>query len=105
MDINSRLYRDNRITLNDPDSVVAKKAALEREQAMGKHGFDWINDTNAHSGPYCALQTTEATIVSSISGEQISASTVTLPAGFLLMGHITSFTLSSGAVVAYKSLS
>ena len=105
MDINSRLYRDNRVTLNDNDSIVAKKMAMDREQAMGKNGFDYVNDTNAHGGPYCALQTTQATTIGSITGEQISGSSITLPSGFLVMGHITSFTLSSGAVIAYKSVS
>jgi len=40
-----------------------------------------------------------------MTGEQINVSNVTLAAGQLLVGHIASLTLTSGSVVAYKTVS
>jgi hypothetical protein len=105
MDIPSRIYGDNRVTVADNDSIVWKKMAMNQEQSMGKNGFDYYNDTSAHDGPFCAVQACEATIVATMTGEQINVSNVTLAAGQLLVGHIASLTLTSGTVVAYKTVS
>jgi len=55
MDIPSRIYGDNRVTVADNDSIVWKKMAMNQEQSMGKNGFDYYNDTSAHDGPFCAV--------------------------------------------------
>jgi hypothetical protein len=103
MAIPSRLYTDNLVTLKDSDVIMQRKMALNQEQSMGKYGFDYYNDTSAHTGPFCAIQACEATIVASMSGEGISITNMTLAAGQLLMGQINSVTLTSGSIVAYNS--
>lgn len=103
MAIPSRLYTDNLVTLKDSDVIMQRKMALNQEQSMGKYGFSYFNDTSAHTGPYCAIQACEATIVGSMSGEGISITNMTLAAGQLLMGEINSLTLTSGSVVAYNA--
>ena len=103
MAIPSRLYGDNLVTTADNESVMQRKMALNQEQSMGKYGFDYYNDTSAHAGPFCAIQACEATIVASMSGQDISITNMTLAAGQLLMGQIDSVTLTSGSIVAYNS--
>lgn len=79
-----------------------------QEQAMGKNGWELIDDTSAHTPvgyAYCALQFLETSVINTVTGEGISASTVTVPAGLTILGHHTSITLTSGSCIAYKSVS
>jgi hypothetical protein len=108
MNILTRIFGDGRVTRNDPDSVVIKKQNLMQEQAMGKNGWIYVDDTATYGSSteqFCAIQATTATIIATVTGEQVSATGVSIPAGFLIMGHISSFALTSGEVIAYRSVS
>jgi hypothetical protein len=105
MSIPSNIFGDNLVTREDPELITAKKMAMNQEQSMGKHGFNFYSDTSAHAGTFCAIQACEDTIIASVTGENISATNITIPAGFLMMGHVTSIQLTSGSILAYKSTS
>jgi hypothetical protein len=108
MNIWTRIFGDGRVSPKDPDSVVLKKQNLMQEQAMGKNGFRVVDDTATYGSStesFCALQAIENTVINTLTGEQISESNVSVPQGFLIMGHISSFSLTSGSVVAYRSVS
>ena len=99
------IFGDIRVTKNDPPEFVNRKMAQLLEQVAGKHGFDYINDTASHDGPYIALQACEGTVINSITGEQISESNVTMASTQVILGHITNVELASGSVIAYKAVS
>lgn len=104
----TRIFGDGRVTKNDPDSVVLKKQNLMQEQSMGKNGFRYIDDTATYgtsTETFCAIYATAATVIASIEGEEISETAVALPEKGIILGHITSIALTSGSVIAYKSVS
>ena len=70
---------------------------------MGHQGFTLVTGTSAQTAGYIAIQTTTATVISSIAGTGITGtwSGTTIPAGITIVGKISSFTLTSGAVIAY----
>lgn len=80
-------------------------------RADGMHGSIIVSDTIEHKGPYGCLSCIEATVfskltdsVGSISGDTgDTIATFTFPAGYQYRGGITSFTLASGKVQAYRS--
>jgi len=79
-----------------------------QEQAMGKNGWIHVDDTATYGSSteqFSAIQATTDTVIATVTGEQISATAVSIPAGFLIMGHISSFSLTSGEVIAYRSVS
>ena len=79
-----------------------------QEQAMGKNGWIYVDDTATYGSSteqFSAIQATTDTVIATVTGEQISATAVSIPAGFLIMGHISSFALTSGEVIAYRSVS
>ena len=108
MNIWTRIFGDGRVTRNDPDSVVIKKQNLMQEQAMGKNGWRYVDDTATYGNStesFCAINTTSNTVFDTITGENISETNLSIPQGFLIMGHISSFSLTSGSVIAYRSVS
>ncbi len=70
---------------------------------MGHQGFTLVTGTSAQASGYIAIQTITATVISSIAGTGITGtwSGTTIPAGITIVGKISSFTLTSGAVIAY----
>lgn len=104
-DIANNLYNDLRIKKTDSPGDQQLKRNLILEQSMGLHGSDYFNDQNQHDGPFCCLQACEATVVASASGEGVAWANVTLAAGQTVPGNFTSFTLTSGSVLAFKSVS
>lgn len=70
---------------------------------MGHQGFTLVTGTSANTAGYIAIQTVTATVISSIAGTGVTGtwSATTIPAGITIVGRISSFTLTSGAVIAY----
>ena len=70
---------------------------------MGHQGFTLITGTSANTAGYIAIQTITATVISAIAGTGVTGtwSGTTIPAGITIVGKISSFTLTSGAVIAY----
>lgn len=76
----------------------------------GGNGSDYINDTAAHATDYFAFQCTEETVFAAIAGNMGNAADLctgedatALAAGTVIYGRFTSVTLTSGAIIAYKS--
>lgn len=70
---------------------------------MGHQGFTLVTGTSANTAGYIAIQTVAATVIASIAGTGISGtwSGTTIPSGITIVGKISSFTLTSGTVIAY----
>jgi len=58
---------------------------IATQDSMGHQGFTLVTGTSAQASGYIAIQTITATVISSIT----------------IVGKISSFTLTSGAVIAY----
>ena len=68
-------------------------------------GFEYIDDTAAHTGRFWQLYALADAVISSAVIENQTGNTFTsvpLKAGDLISGVFTSVTLASGKVVAYK---
>tara|TARA_R110002153_G_scaffold33056_2_gene99763 strand:- start:360 stop:623 length:264 start_codon:yes stop_codon:yes gene_type:complete len=79
------------------------------QQAFGKAGaLIAIPATGAVADEFCALQFLEDTILTTLTWPCLDVAAgevgtgITYPAGFILYGEITGFTVTSGTVVAYK---
>lgn len=77
-----------------------------QKQEFGGAGCVYETGTTEVTGDFCAIQTLTDTVFALItntlgSGDAITA--ITIPAGVTLYGRFTAFTLTSGAVCAYKS--
>lgn len=69
------------------------------------NGSVYIDDTAAHAGQFCAIQALEAAVVAALSGNMTDfAGGLPIPAGTTIEGSFTSITLTSGKVLAYKSV-
>ena len=70
---------------------------------MGHQGFALVTNTSLQSAGYIAIQIVSAAVFTSISGTGISGTwtATTIPAGFTIVGKISSFQLASGSVIAY----
>ena len=63
-------------------------------------GFEYISDTNAHTGRFWQLYAVADAVIANQTGNTFTS--VPLNAGDSIMGVFTSVTLASGKVVAYK---
>ena len=81
-------------------------AELAIEYSMGNGGFGLVTSTSAQTGNYVALQVLTPTVFTSISGNGITGtwSGTSIPAGMVIVGPITGFQLTSGAVIAYNGV-
>lgn len=72
--------------------------------AFGQNGATITTNTSAVSGSFAAIQfiTAGAFSALTIANGTGTFTGVTFPAGFILYGRITGYTLSSGSVIAYK---
>jgi hypothetical protein len=75
--------------------------------AMGAGGSLYANDTAAHTGNFTSIQFTEDSVLSAYTGkvENVSAlisDGTSFAQGQVIYGECTSFTLASGACLAYK---
>jgi hypothetical protein len=76
--------------------------------AMGAGGSLYANDTAAHTGTFTSIQFTEDSVLSAYTGkvENVSAlisDATSFAQGQVIYGECTSFTLASGALLAYKA--
>lgn len=76
------------------------------QEALGQLGHNFITATTPQTGLWVAIQiVTNATLTSlTCYNTAAPAINVELPTGFILYGNITGFTLSYGAVIAYKGV-
>lgn len=75
------------------------------EASFGLFGFDTIADTNAHTGDWMAILTTEPTVFSTLTANDSTTTaytSVTVPAWTWLYGYFKEITLISGRLAAYK---
>lgn len=72
---------------------------------IGQNGFELISNTSANTTGYNCIYIVADATFSAIAGTGISGSPsgFTFTAGMVVFGNITSFTLSSGKVLAYIS--
>lgn len=71
------------------------------EQSIGSYGANYIANTDANTGLFCAITALETSVVTTIGN--IALTTVTVSAGITIYGRFTSVTLASGKVLAYKA--
>jgi hypothetical protein len=73
---------------------------------LGQAGSDLVEDTTAMTGNWFAIQILEEAAFSVLTDASMDVtgtlSSVTFPAGVIIFGAFTAFTLSSGAVLAYR---
>lgn len=103
--IANNLFDDLRTKKTDPPGTQEKKRNLILEQSMGLHGCEYISGVGQRDGPFCSIQACEATVIATAIGEGISLSGVPLAAGQTVPGNFTSITLTSGSILAFKSVS
>ena len=79
-------------------------------QLQGQNGWECIDDTSAHTNGddgFRWSQAIEDTVISAISGTDLTNAAglagPTITAGTAFGGHISSITLTSGTVLAYKA--
>lgn len=68
-------------------------------------GFEYISDTQAHTGRFCKLYALADAVISAATVQNATGNTfssVPLAAGDSIEGVFTSVTLASGKIVAYK---
>jgi hypothetical protein len=68
-------------------------------------GFEYITDTNAHTGRFCRLYALADAVISTATVQNASGNTfssVPLNHGDEIEGVFTSVTLASGKIIAYK---
>jgi len=78
-------------------------------RGLGLNGGEYINDTAAHTGDFFCITATEDTVLASITSNIDNIADLctgedatTLAANTAIYGRITSVTLTSGAIIAYK---
>lgn len=78
-------------------------------RGLGLNGGEYINDTAAHTGDFFCIVATEDTVLASVTSNIDNIADLctgqdatTLPTNTAIYGRITSVTLTSGAVIAYK---
>lgn len=78
-------------------------------RGLGLNGGEYINDTAAHTGDFFCIVATEDTVLASVTSNIDNIADLctgqdatTLSANTVIYGRITSVTLTSGAVIAYK---
>jgi len=73
------------------------------QTSLGRNGHAFITSTSPQAGSWAAIQVVQPVYFTSLTcaGTTSPAVNVALPAGFILYGHITAFTMSYGQVIAY----
>tara|TARA_R100000808_G_scaffold21500_1_gene46425 strand:- start:890 stop:1162 length:273 start_codon:yes stop_codon:yes gene_type:complete len=78
--------------------------AEAQNAGLGQAGVILIDDTDAHTGPFVAIQALEDSVVD-VSECDMSwiedVADFTIPAGLTIYGRFTSIELDSGKVLAY----
>jgi len=76
-------------------------------ESLGKFGAVYRKTTAPATGKFFAVECLEDTVFSAIANPDLTGDSVIgaiLPAGFVLRGTTTGFTLTSGSVMAYNTL-
>jgi hypothetical protein len=94
--------------VKNPHSNLARLNVTEAANAsLGQNGWTLVTGTSANTDGYNAIMVVESAVFSAIVGTGITStgigSVAALPVGFVIFGNITSFTLTSGKVIAYLS--
>jgi hypothetical protein len=75
--------------------------------AFGLTGFEYINNTAAHTGDFFAIQFIEDTVIAAITANPALTGNAfvgdTFPAGLTIYCQHSSITLTSGRVICYKA--
>ena len=74
--------------------------------SLGQRGFVYVGDTTATTGNFAAIQILADAVFSALSALNSTVGGLvgaTLTAGTIIYGPFTSFTLTSGKVIAYKA--
>ena len=76
------------------------------KQTFGQRGAKIVTNTAANTGEFCALQILEDATFSALTWPELEGALTgfSIPAGTVIYGQITAFTLSSGKVLAYKQV-
>ena len=86
-------------------TLMRYTVAEAQNAALGQAGVVLIDDTDAHTGPFIAIQALEDAVVD-ISECDMSfiedVADFTIPAGMTIYGRFEYFSLASGKVIAYK---
>lgn len=79
------------------------------KQSFGQAGAVFVNTTAATTGEFCAIQVISSAVFSALTWPELTGTAsllgTTIPAGTVIFGQISAFTLTSGAVLAYKASS
>lgn len=71
---------------------------------MGQYGSEVFADTSAHTGKWWKIQALSNAAFTTLTGNTTAAlGSQTLTAPYSIVGNFTAITLSSGAVIAYKT--
>ena len=86
--------------------TLMKYTVAEAQNAsLGQAGVVLIDDTDAHTGPFVAIQALEDAVVDVSECDMSFIEDVvdfTIPAGLTIYGRFTSIELDSGKVLAYR---
>ena len=72
---------------------------------LGQAGMVWIDDTDEHVGPFCAIYIHAEAVIDTSEcdiGIDDAPATITLAAKETIYGHFPSIELDSGAILAYR---
>ena len=81
---------------------IAKDTSL----SLGQGGAEYVTDTATRNGTFGAIQAVEGSVITLTASNWTpsTASAIPLPAGATIFGSFTSFTLTSGKVIAYRNV-
>ena len=76
------------------------------KQTFGQRGAKIVTDTSATTGDFCALQILEDATFSALTWPELEGALTgfSIPAGTVIYGQISAFTLTEGKVLAYKQV-
>ena len=80
--------------------------ANDTSLSLGQGGAVYVTDTTQTDGSFGAIQAVADTVFSALVAGNWDGTTddLPLPAGATIFGNFTSFTLTSGKVVAYRNV-
>lgn len=76
------------------------------EHMFAEAGGEYVADTSAHPGNFFAIQALETATFSAITSSNLTniPAVLVIPAGVVIYGAVSTFTLASGKVIAYRRL-
>lgn len=102
----SRLPIGGNYRYADGVAIVGVGGNLISSESFGEAGAVTTNSTTPVTGSFAAIQILENTTFSAFTMSNLTGSLTgfAIPAGTVIYGDITSFTLTSGRVIAYRSV-